>query len=597
MAIFQRDTISSGAIKRAIALYIAQYKKHKLAAFCGIVLPAIGTICIMYTPPLIVSKIVDLYVATGAVSTQMYIYVALFGGLWLLGEVLWRIGHHFLIRIETLGMQDLAHQAFRQLARRDYDFYTNNFVGSLTKKASAFAARFETFTDTLAFNILNNIFPALFAFIILWSYSPIISIVLMVCLVIAITVGIPIIRRRAKLVADRHDAYSKLSGRLSDILTNVLAVKSFAKEEEEYATYAEYVADATAKSRRASDYQNLRFEMTIAPLYIITNVIGLIAAIFFATSLQLTAGMIMVVFAYYAAVTRIFWDINRTYRHLEAAIGEASEFTQMFLEAPAVVDSEKPGKLSVTDARIEFKNVGFSYNTDKANNFAFNNFNLDVQPQQKIGLVGPSGGGKTTITKLLLRFVDIQQGTIMIDGQDISKVSQASLRDKIAYVPQEPLLFHRSLFENIAYSKPSATKEEVEQAARLAHAHEFIESLPQGYDTMVGERGIKLSGGQRQRIAIARAILKNAPILILDEATSALDSESEKHIQAGLKELMKNKTALVIAHRLSTIKHLDRVVVLTEGNIAQDGTHDELINQKGMYATLWGHQTGEFLAE
>jgi len=595
--LFKRDTITAAAIRQAVSLYVAQYKKHKLAAVCGIVLPAIGTICIMYTPPLIVSKIVDLYVATGTVSTQMYTYVAIFGGLWLVGEILWRVGMHFLIRIESVGMQDLAQHAFKKLAHRDYDFYTNNFVGSLTKKTSAFAARFETFTDTLSFNVLNNIFPALFAFVVLWSYSPIIAIVLIGCLAIAISIAIPIIRLRAKLVAERHEANSKMAGRLSDILTNILAVKSFAKEDAEFDTYKSYVDDASYKFKRAADYQNLRFDMTISPLYITTNVIGLLAAIFFATSLQLTAGMIMVVFAYYAAVTRIFWDINRTYRHLEAAIGEASEFTQMFLDEPEVVDVEKPGMLTIQNSNIQFKNVNFAYGTEKESKFAFENFNLNIQGQQKIGLVGPSGGGKTTITKLLLRFINIQQGIIAIDGQNIADVSQSSLRDKIAYVPQEPLLFHRSLFENIAYSKPDATLDEVIHAAKLAHAHEFIESLPQGYETMVGERGIKLSGGQRQRIAIARAILKNAPILILDEATSALDSESEKYIQAGLKELMKNKTALVIAHRLSTIKHLDRVIVLTEGKIVQDGTHESLRNQKGMYANLWGHQSGEFLAE
>jgi ATP-binding cassette subfamily B protein len=206
-------------------------------------------------------------------------------------------------------------------------------------------------------------------------------------------------------------------------------------------------------------------------------------------------------------------------------------------------------------------------------------------------------GGKTTITKLLLRFIDIQDGAIRLGGSDISTVTQQSLREVIAYVPQEPLLFHRSLLENIAYGNEHATYEEILEASKLARADEFIKRLPEGYDTMVGERGIKLSGGQRQRVAIARAILKNSSFLVLDEATSALDSESEKYIQEGLFELMKNKTSLVIAHRLSTIKHLDRIIVLDQGAIVEDGTHDELIKQGGLYAKLWGHQSGEFLQD
>ncbi|MEG1214961.1 MAG: ATP-binding cassette domain-containing protein, partial [Leclercia sp.] len=214
---------------------------------------------------------------------------------------------------------------------------------------------------------------------------------------------------------------------------------------------------------------------------------------------------------------------------------------------------------------------------------------------QRIGLVGRSGSGKTTLTKLLLRLTDIQQGRIEIDGQDVSQIAQASLRRHIAYVPQEPLLFHRSIRENIAYGRPGATEAEVYQAAVRANALEFIERLPEGFDTITGERGVKLSGGQRQRIAIARAILAEAPLLVLDEATSALDSESEKLIQDALVNLMEGRTSIVIAHRLSTVASLDRIVVLSQGAIVEDGTHAELVNQGGEYADLWNRQSGAFL--
>ena len=224
-------------------------------------------------------------------------------------------------------------------------------------------------------------------------------------------------------------------------------------------------------------------------------------------------------------------------------------------------------------------------------------FNLIIKPGERIGLVGHSGAGKSTITKLLLRFADALEGSIVIDNQDIKNVTQNDLRKVISYVPQEPILFHRSIKENIAYSKPDATKEEIIEVAKKAHAHEFIEKLPQGYDTLVGERGIKLSGGERQRVAIARAMLKDSPILMLDEATSSLDSISEHYIQDAFNELMKGKTTIVIAHRLSTIQKMDRIIVLDKGKIVEQGTHKELLELNGSYAELWNHQTGGFLEE
>lgn len=227
----------------------------------------------------------------------------------------------------------------------------------------------------------------------------------------------------------------------------------------------------------------------------------------------------------------------------------------------------------------------------------FNNFNLEIPAGQRIGLVGHSGSGKSSLARLILRFSDIAHGEILIDEQNISDVTQTSLRRAIAYVPQEPLLFHRSLRENIGYGRPGASDTDIEKAAKQANAHQFIMSLKDGYDTLVGERGVKLSGGQRQRIAIARAILKDAPILILDEATSALDSESERLIQDALSRLMKNRTSIVIAHRLSTISKLDRIIVLENGAIIEDSTHEKLLKNNGTYAKLWAHQSGGFIEE
>jgi len=261
---------------------------------------------------------------------------------------------------------------------------------------------------------------------------------------------------------------------------------------------------------------------------------------------------------------------------------------------PTVLDSDKPRELPSNPKQIHFENVAFSYGLDQTAN-AVDDFNLTISAGERVGLIGYSGAGKTTITKLILRFMDIQKGTIKIDGIDIKQVKQSELINKISYVPQEPLLFHRTIKENIAYGKPDASDQEIIKAAKLAYVDEFVAQLPNKYETMVGERGVKLSGGQRQRVAIARAILKDAPILVLDEATSSLDSQSEKYIQDALWKLMKGRTSLVIAHRLSTINHMEKIVVMDRGKIVQTGTHKQLLDQKGIYADLWQHQSGGYI--
>jgi ATP-binding cassette subfamily B protein len=264
------------------------------------------------------------------------------------------------------------------------------------------------------------------------------------------------------------------------------------------------------------------------------------------------------------------------------------------LDEPVLVtDVKDAAVLKVTDGRVSFEDVSFWYTDSNEDNSVFRHLSLDIEPGERVGLVGRSGSGKTTITKLLLRFADVQLGAITIDGQDIKEVTQESLRHNIAYVPQETTLFHRTIAENIAYGNPKATKQQIIEAAKQANAWEFIKDLPKGLDTLTGERGVKLSGGQRQRVAIARAILKDAPILVLDEATASLDTESEKLIQEALSRLMKGRTSIIIAHRLSTIKNADLILVMNHGDIIEQGAHSELLAKGGFYAKLYYSQFDE----
>jgi len=308
---------------------------------------------------------------------------------------------------------------------------------------------------------------------------------------------------------------------------------------------------------------------------------------------SVSTGTVVLILIYLIEMFGNLWDVGKAMGRISKNLADASELVDIFETPIDIRDPLHSEPLRIEHGKIAFDHMSFRYG--KKTNSVFADFTLHMPAGQRLGLVGSSGAGKSTITKLLLRFADIQEGSITLDGQDIRHITQDDLRSTIAYVPQDPILFHRTLRENIAYGKPGVTEEEIIDAAKKAHAHEFISKFPQGYETLVGERGIKLSGGERQRVAIARAMLKNAPILILDEATSSLDAVSERFIQEAFSELMKNRTTIVIAHRLSTIQGLDRIVVLEDGNIVEDGTHEDLLIKKGTYYNFWEHQTAGFI--
>jgi ATP-binding cassette subfamily B protein len=495
---------------------------------------------------------------------------------------------------ETAAQRDMYRTIFQKLSSESIDFHSNRFGGSLVSQANKLTGAFERFWDTVVFQVVPVTTSIFAATIILsfyyWQYA-LFLFLLSVSFAVVVFLGSRFMR---KLNLKEARASNKLTGKLADMITNVTTVKSYGREAEELEN-----ATTQANAWRQKSLASMRGFLKISTGYSALNVGITTGALIFAivASEQKTISIAAVYLAltYTFTVARQLWDINGIMRNLNRILADSQDMTEI-LNAPSRITDQSDTALLVKKGALDLKDVSFAHDDGKGEH-VFDQFNLSIPSGQRVGLVGHSGSGKSTLTRLLLRFSDIDAGKILIDGQDIAMVTQRSLREAIAYVPQEPLLFHRSLRENIAYGNPHATEQQILKAATQANALNFIKQLPDGMETMVGERGVKLSGGQRQRIAIARAILKDAPILILDEATSALDSESEKLIQDALGKLMKGRTSIVIAHRLSTIAKLDRIIVLDNGKIVEDGTHKELVGQAGVYSSLWSHQSGGFIEE
>ncbi|MFK0211859.1 MULTISPECIES: ABC transporter ATP-binding protein [unclassified Streptomyces] len=584
---------NKGSVLLALRFYARELLRLRRLAAPALLLPALGNVAINYAAPLVVAKLVGRIVGdgTGGGLGPLLPYVLAFAVVLLLGEALWRVGLHCLNRVDARGIEHLYVIGMDELFAKDAAFFHDNFAGSLTKRVLSFAARFEEFVDTLTFSVMGSLVPLLFASVVLWQYDPLLVAGLLFLITVTGVGVAPLIRRRQALVARREQAIARVSGHVADSLTNMDTVRSFGAERREAAEHRSRVAESRRLTLRSWDYGNLRIDTLVAPMSVLTNVLGLVLAVTLGGG-EHGVEAVIVAFTYYANATRIMFEFNQIYRRLESSMTEAGQFTELLLERPTVLDPEDPESLRAESAEVRFEKVTFAHAGAKP---LFEGLDLDVPSGAKVGFVGRSGGGKTTLTRLLLRMTDIDGGRITIGGQDIGRLRQTDLRGMIAYVPQDPAMFHRTLRENIAFARPDATEAEIRRAAEAAHVTEFADALPDGFDTMVGERGVKLSGGQRQRVALARAILRDAPILLLDEATSALDSESEILVQDALWRLMDGRTALVVAHRLSTVATMDRLVVLDRGRIVEQGTHQELLTAEGAYAKLWQHQSGGFL--
>lgn len=588
-------------IKQTLAIFWQTVRNYKRYFIPVIILQPIAIFLGGYAGMLIISDVVNTLTAQTIpadqlLSTFKWHIIGFISAMAVSEIILWRLVIFLQWTMSDKVVYELNKRVFDVLSEQSMEFHSSRFGGSLVSQANKFTSAFARLGDLLLFNISPLIYSFVFTFIVLVPVLPWFALVLAIFAVLFISIAWFSFGSIRRLNVQEAEAQNKVSGQIADSITNIMAVKSFSRERHEKQRFERFANESRRTGfaiRNAITLRDIWFGSIITAI----TTSAFITLVFGNAWFGVPIGTLFLAVTYSMQILGNLWSFNGMLRQLNRIFGDSRDLT-VILNTPQTV-ADKPGarKLKPKNGEISFNDILFHHSDVTKKDAIFKNFDLKIKPGQRIGLVGKSGSGKTTLTKLLLRFSDVQQGTITIDNQSVAAVTQGSLREAIAYVPQEPMLFHRTLKENIMYGKPGASDEEVKEAARRANALEFIEKLPEGFDTLVGERGVKLSGGQRQRVAIARAILKDAPILVLDEATSALDSESEKLIQGALEELMNGRTSIVIAHRLSTISQLDRILVMEDGTIVEDGSHNELTAQKGPYARLWAHQSGGFIEE
>ena len=572
--------------------FIRPYKWFAITFIVTGLLWGIQTSLTPYLLKLIIDRVASHTGPKSTIFSEVWLLVAAYVGVWLIMAVNFRTVDWVKLKFFPSIRRDILNDMFAYCNLHSYSFLQNNFAGSLSNKimdmsgstASALARVDEA---------MGNIFAFLIALGMMYFVNPLFSLILFVWATLFMSVTWWFSKKTKKLSRDFSESKSTLSGKIVDSITNLISVRIFARHSFENNRLEEAVNDSVKKDRAVQFYimkMRIGWDFTFIPL--IALMLG--SLVFLYSRDQITIGDFVFIMNVATNMFMHIWGIASQFVQFAEDLGKCSQALGIITAAHDVVDKEDAAILKVTRGEIVFDNVTFHYLDNKK---LFQNKHIEIKASSKVGLVGFSGSGKTTFVNLIMRFFNLENGRILIDGQDIAGVTQESLREQIAMISQDPSLFHRSLMENIRYGNLDASDEEVTQASKNSHCHEFISHLPDGYESLVGERGIKLSGGQRQRIAIARAMLKNAPILILDEATSALDSVTEQLIQDSLWKLMQGKTTIVIAHRLSTLLHMDRILVFDQGKIVEDGTHAELLNKGGLYKTLWEAQIEGFLPD
>jgi ABC-type multidrug transport system fused ATPase/permease subunit len=524
--------------------------------------------------------------------------------------IFWRMSSYAINIFQPKTIAQLKQNSFNYLVEHSYSFFSNNFTGSLVQKVNRFSRAFEHLSDRLLFSIIPLATQIIVIIVVLVFLNPVIALILFFWLLILLIFNFVFSKWKIKYDVEVAEIDSKTTGYLADAITNQNTIQLFSGVKRESIGFKKVSNEQYKKTRFSWNIDAVLDAFQSFLIFLIEFLVFYFTIKYWQQGL-VTVGIFVVVQIYIIELASKMWDFSRLIKDIYQSYADAREMVEILLLPHEIEDKPTSKELLVNKGEIIFENLNFSFNQTRN---ILKNINLIIKPGEKVALVGPSGAGKTTFVRLILRLYSPDSGKILIDNQDISEVTQKSLRKNIAMVPQDPVLFHRTLTENIGYGKDNAegpdkgraegleeervTNEEIEKAANLSHCDDFIKDLPFGMKTFVGERGVKLSGGERQRVAIARAILKNAPILVLDEATSSLDSRSEELIQDALSNLMKDRTTIVIAHRLSTIQKMDRIIVIDNGTIVEQGKHAELLKKKdSLYRKLWTLQAGGFLRD
>ena len=574
---------------------LVRYKEFPLWATLGL-LGRITAIVLWLLPAMYYSDMINILsetqlarnpIAQHAIGVLMVIFAIKLVN----NSLVFRIYDYAVVKLEMGMQQKLYDELFSYLHKHSYQYFVEHFSGTLVSQIRKTIWALERFTDMLTWNVLPFFLNVFLIVVIVARESRMIALGILIFIVLFSLIQYRVTNWLQPYQEKANKLDSDLGGLLSDTIGNALTVKTFAAFNREAYSFSKLNLEAT--SARTKQYLIFNLMWMISLVAVVFLEIG---AVRYALSLRgkgsLEIWMIVLVQTYILRIIDQVLSIGSVFRSFSRTVSEVGEWLEIIQTPREIQDIKHAPDLKVNEAKIRFQDVDFSYQDEQL----FQGLNFEIKSGEHVALVGASGSGKSTITKLLFRFYDIQKGQILIDDQNIAQVSQESLRSHISLVPQDPILFHRTIKENIAYANPNATDEEIHKAAKMAKCDLFINHLEDKYETLVGERGIKLSGGERQRIAIARAIIENAPILIMDEATSALDSESEKYIQEAMTEVLKGKTAIIIAHRLSTIMQMDRIIVMDQWKIAEVWTHSELIqNPDGIYKKLRTIQSGGFI--
>ena len=565
---------------------------------------AVGNIMPIITP-ILYKNFFDVVYAGGdrfVIGGKMLRIIILIAAVNFLYWLFYRLAEIGNIKYQMNTIARLKQNSYDHLIQHSHSFFTNNFVGSLVQKVNRFARAYERLSDHLIWDIVPLCVRLIAVFVIVFFINKIIAFIILIWAIVFILFNIVFSQWKLKFDIRVAEIDSKTTGYLADTLTNQNTISLFNGFKRESGGFKKVTDDQAKITKFTWSLDNI----INGGQFLLTFIIEFILfyyAIFYWQQGLITVGVFVLLQAYLINLLNQLWGITRTVRDVYQGYADAKEMVEIIMLNHEIKDIPNAKSIVSGKGEIEFYNVSFAFNQTHSASLGqarkvLEKINLKVRQGERIALVGPSGAGKTTFVRLLLRFYYATAGKILVNGVDIKEATQESLRNIITMVPQDPILFHRTLAENISYGKPGASKEEIEQVAKLAHCDEFIKNLPQGLETYVGERGIKLSGGERQRVAIARAILKNSPILILDEATSSLDSHSEMLIQDALANVMKNRTTIVIAHRLSTIQKMDRIIVIDEGKIIEEGSHSELLaSQSSLYRKLWTLQAGGFITD